>query len=62
PSQWYGTWRLEPLGDGTKVTFTEATLGHVSDAGQREKTSGWEFLSACLKAHLQGDSKPAMPG
>jgi uncharacterized protein YndB with AHSA1/START domain len=53
PAQSYNTWELKGLGEGTMLTFSESTLGRVSDPNLAEKDKGWRFLWETLKAHLE---------
>ena len=59
PSLWFATWDLAASGNGTVVTFSESAIGKVSAGGAEEKTAGWEFLWACMKAHIEGLPEPA---
>lgn len=59
PSEWFGTWSLEKAGaNQTTLTFSESSLGRVSDEGTQEKDAGWSYLWNTLKAHLEGTTSP----
>lgn len=55
PSQWYGTWDISHDGAGTKLRFSESTVGRIADSGLGEKQQGWEFLGDALKAYAEAD-------
>lgn len=59
PSQWFGTWELDGDGDGTRLSFSEHAIGRIAEDYLQEKTKGWNFLWAVLKAHLEGTEAPA---
>ncbi len=58
PQQWYGTWELESRGDGTRLKFSESTLGRISDANIADKDKGWSFLWQTLKAYAEDRDPP----
>lgn len=59
PSLLTGTWSLEADGSGTRLRFTEATVGKLSESHMRSKEKGWTFLfDGALKAHLEGRPVP----
>ena len=59
PSVWFGTWRIEPEGDGAVLAFCEHTFGRVTEAQLAEKEKGWRFLlDGALRAHLEGREQP----
>jgi uncharacterized protein YndB with AHSA1/START domain len=53
PSQWFGSWDLSASGTGTKLRFSESTVGRIADAGLGEKQEGWEFLGNALKEYAE---------
>lgn len=59
PSQNFGTWELEIAGSGTRMRYSEHSVGQVSEAGGEERTVGWKFLSDTMKAHVEGEAAPA---
>ena len=59
PSQWLGHWELSDQGAGTRLRFTEHTIGRVSDALTADKRKGWQFLWEVLEAHCTGKPAPA---
>lgn len=59
PNEWYGTWDLEETSPGTtRLTFSEDSIGKVSQSSVGEKETGWRFLSDCLKAFIEGQPQP----
>ncbi len=59
PSQWFGTWDLVAKSDTqTELTFSEVSMGRVSDKGTGEKESGWRYLANCLHAFVDGRDAP----
>ena len=58
PSQWYGTWKLRSHDGGTKLTFSESSIGKISDGYDGEKTQGWTFLWNSMKAFVEGAPPP----
>ncbi len=61
PSQWYGTWKLSSHKGGTKLAFSESSIGQISAGHDSEKTQGWMFLWGSMKAFVEGDPPPAWP-
>jgi len=59
PNHNFGTWLLEEGDGSTTMTYSEAIVGRVSDAGLKEKDKGWTFLWATMKAHIEGKPLPA---
>ena len=53
PSLWYGTWSLEANGPKTRLTFSESSVGRVSDEGLKQKDEGWKFLCDALRQHVE---------
>lgn len=53
PSQWFGTWDLAGGGGCTTLTFSETTMGKVTEAGMADKDEGWRFLWNALKEYLE---------
>lgn len=44
----------------TKLRFTEACFGHVTEAEMASKDHGWRYLyEGCMRAHLEGSEPPA---
>ncbi len=62
PSISYGTWQLAAEGEGCKLSFDEQTLGRVPENNVAEKQKGWDFLMETMKAHIEGNAKPAWEG
>ncbi len=58
PANWFGTWQLSAHEGGTKLNYSESTLGVVTESGMADKSTGWEFLLASFKAHVEGSEKP----
>ena len=59
PSFWFGTWELAADGAVTILSFTESTVGRVSDSLMAQKEKGWRFLfGGALKAHVEGKPGP----
>ena len=58
PTQWYGTWTLSAESGGTKMTYSEADVGRVSEDSKAELYKGWSFLWATMKAYLEGTTPP----
>lgn len=58
PNHNFGTWLLEEANGTTTMTYSEASIGRVSDAGVEEKDKGWKFLWATMKAHIEGQPLP----
>lgn len=56
PSLWYATWSLEANGAGTRLKFSESSVGRVSDEGLKQKDEGWKFLCDALKNHVEARS------
>ena len=48
PTQWFGTWDLTKRDAGTRLEFSEADVGTVSDASIREKDKGLDVSLAGL--------------
>lgn len=59
PATWLGTWTLEASDGGTRLVFSESTIGHLTEAGLAEKDKGWQFLWRNLKAFVEGAPPPA---
>lgn len=59
PSQWYATWELKPNGKATVLTFSESSIGLLSDSGTAQTNKGWQFLWQSLKAHVEDKPPPA---
>ena len=59
PTACFQSWELKADGEGTSLTFSESSVGRVSDEGMREKDKGWQFLWQTLKAHVEGKAPPA---
>lgn len=63
PSQWFGSWTLEADGSATILTFSESTIGKLSDAAAAGTTKAWHFLfGEVLKSHVEGRPIPAWEG
>ena len=59
PSLWFGTWELKASGTVTILSFTESTVGRISDSLAEEKEKGWRFLfGAALKSYVEGTPAP----
>lgn len=59
PTQWYGTFTLEPVDGGTRVRFLENTVGRVDPERLKDNQKGWDFLFCrALKAHVEGAPTP----
>ena len=58
PSEWYGTWQLSSHNSGTTLTFSESTIGLISDDHVAEKSKGWTFLWRSMQAFVEGDPPP----
>ena len=56
PSEWFGTWELQPEAGRTQLAFSEESVGSVSASGLTEKEKGWVFLFDALKAYAEGKS------
>ncbi len=59
PHTWYGSYKLEPDGDGTKVRFSDSGFGRLSDDTLANKEKGWRYLLEAMRAHLEGRDEPA---
>lgn len=58
PAQCYGTWELTATDGGTRLSYSESALGHVTEEGTAEKTQGWKFLWQVMKAYIEGKPAP----
>ena len=58
PAEWYGTWELSSHESGTRLRFSESTIGLISDTLVAEKTKGWTFLWNSMKAFIEGNPPP----
>ena len=62
PTEWFGTWELEERGENSSVlTFSENSIGRVTEKGIEEKDTGWIFLWNTMKAHVEGKPAPGWP-
>ncbi len=59
PSIWFGSWELKADGAVTILSFSESTVGRISDSHVAEKEKGWNFLfGGALKAYVEGTPAP----
>ena len=59
PSIVFCSWELEADGAVTILSFSESTVGRISDSHAAEKEKGWRFLfGAALKAYVEGSPAP----
>tara|TARA_R110002072_G_scaffold25443_6_gene85238 strand:- start:206004 stop:206516 length:513 start_codon:yes stop_codon:yes gene_type:complete len=59
PLTWLGKYELLAHENGTKLRFTEACFGHVTEAEMASKDHGWRYLyDGCMRAHLEGSEPP----
>jgi len=62
PSIWFGSWELKADGAVTILSFSESTVGRVSDSYVAEKEKGWNFLfGGALKPYVEGTPAPEWP-
>jgi uncharacterized protein YndB with AHSA1/START domain len=63
PRVWYGTFEVEPAGDGTRLRFGESSFGRVTEDLQRGNEKAWRFLfDGSLRAYLEGTQPPVWEG
>ncbi len=63
PTLWLGSWEFEAKARATRVRFTEASVGVVSDASVADKEQGWRFLfDGALRAYVEGREPAAWSG
>ena len=60
PLTWVGKYEFTAIDGGTRLRFTEAAFGHVTEAELAQKDHGWRYLyDGCMRAHLEGGEPPA---
>lgn len=60
PLTWVGKYELDAIESGTRLRFSEAMLGRITEAELESKDHGWRYLyDGHLRAYLEGGEGPA---